>query len=169
MALGMLPADWQGKRGLLAWGGCWGHLWVGGAGSCWDGASPHLPQSSQHSGPHVGSALQPGHQADSVTAQAQVAWNGTPTPSHTIYVPAQPVIINSPPERPSPSGIKQGGVLVWLSHGKNQETTSAEEQNVLSSLARTELIRCDLRCPHLAVARLFLPRIQFHLLLPNNK
>lgn len=110
----------KGKGVCLLGGGCWGHLWVGRAGSCWDGASPHLPQSSQHSGPHVGSVLLPGHQADSVPAQVQVAWNGTPTPSHTTYAPTQPVIINSPPERPSPSGIKQGGVLVWLSHGKNQ-------------------------------------------------
>lgn len=58
-------------------------------------------------------------------AETQIAWDGGPGPdSHRSlpmsFMPAQPLIINSPLERLSPSGMKQCGVLDWLSHWENQ-------------------------------------------------
>lgn len=87
-----------------------------------------------------------------------------------VYVPAQPSIVNSPQK--GPAHPARSRAEFWFSGyvGKGKErTTSAEEHTVPCTSDETELTRCDLSCHHLSVARLFFPRIQFHLLLPNNK
>lgn len=156
---------------------CWGHRRAslsnrgrGGVGRAAAGIRPR-PSSAPGLTTLGHTCDLPSNQDLRVTLRNKPKWPGMapPTPSPCVfYAPAQSLVINSTPKNTAHQARRSVEFWFGCHMVKTQETATSTKSYTSRDRPRQNS-HGDPRHLHLSMARLFLLRIQFHPLLPNNK